>query len=380
MIPLSEPVLQGRELEYVTDCLRSGWVSSNGEYIARFEQALVDFLGVKHAVACNCGTSALHVSLILQGVQTGDEVIVPAVTFIAPVNAVRYVGAFPVFVDCDEYCGIDVEGVRRFLDAECVERGGVTVNAKTGRRVAAIVPVHVFGTSADMDPICSLAREHSLAVVEDASEALGSRYKGRMCGALAPIACLSFNGNKIVTSGGGGAILTDDDGLAAGARSLTTQAKEAGIEYLHHQIGYNYRMNNILAALGLAQMETLDERLAIKRENFARYEEALGPDGAVRLLGQPAWSEANRWFYAYTCADAKAKDELLRACIAADIQARPLWYPNHRQQPYTCMQDYEVNRANWFYDRLVNLPCSVTLTRDEIARVASLIESARSTD
>ena len=378
MIPLSEPVLQGRELEYVSDCLRSGWVSSNGEYIARFEEAIANYVGVKHAVACNCGTSALHVSLLLAGVGAGDEVIVPAVTFIAPVNAVRYVGAFPVFVDCDEYCGIDVDGIRRFLAEECTVVDGVTVNGASGRRVAAIIPVHVFGTAADMDPILGLALENGLSVVEDASEALGSRYKGTMCGALAPMACLSFNGNKIVTSGGGGAILTDDDALAEGARSLTTQAKEAGIEYLHHRIGYNYRMNNVLAALGLAQMETIDERLATKRRNFALYEQALGAAGATLLLGQPAWSEANRWFYAYTCADAAAKDELLKACIAAGIQARPLWYPNNLQRPYVDMQAYRVERAPWFYDRLVNLPCSVTLTQDEIAQVAAVIEATHS--
>ena len=229
----------------------------------------------------------------------------PAVTFIAPVNAVRYVGAFPVFIDCDEYCSIDVDGSAP-LPRRGVHRGrwGRRSTAATGRRVAAIIPVHVFGTSADMDAILDLAGEHDLAVIEDASEALGSAYKGRMCGGLAPIACLSFNGNKIVTSGGGGAILTDDDALAEGARYLTTQAKEAGIEYVHHGVGYNYRMNNVLAALGLAQLETIDERLATKRENFALYEQALGPAGASRLLRQPEWSDANRWFYAYLCADA----------------------------------------------------------------------------
>ena len=377
MIPLSEPVLQGRELEYVTDCLRSGWVSSNGAYIGRFESALADYLGVRNAVACNCGTSALHVSLILSGVRADDEVIVPAVTFIAPVNAVRYAGAFPVFIDCDEYCCIDVDGIRSFLAEECAVIDGTTINRRSGRRVAAIIPVHVFGTSADMDTIIELARENGLAVVEDASEALGSRYKGRMCGALAPVACLSFNGNKIVTSGGGGAILTDDDALADGARSLSTQAKEAGIEYLHHRVGYNYRMNNVLAALGLAQLETIDDRLTAKRNNFALYEQALATARVGELLGQPEWSDANRWFYAYTCVDAKAKDDLLNASLAAGIQARPLWYPNHLQRPYAQMQAYRVDRAQWFYDRVVNLPCSVTLTPDEISQVAKVIEATQ---
>ena len=377
MIPLCEPVLQGREREYVIDCLSSGWVSSNGEYITRFEREIADYVGVEHVVACNCGTSALHVSLILAGVRADEEVIVPAITFIAPINAVRYVAAFPVFVDCDKYCCIDVDGVQRFLAEECTMVDGATVNKKSGRRVAAIVPVHVFGTAADMDPILELARENHLAVVEDASEALGSRYKDRMCGALAPMACLSFNGNKIVTSGGGGAILTDDDELARIARYLTTQAKEPGIEYVHHAVGYNYRMNNVLAAIGLAQMETIEERLATKRGNFALYEQALGAAGASRLLGQPEWSEANRWFYAYMCTDAKAKDELLRACITADIQARPLWYPNHLQRPNVDMEVCGIERAPWFYDRLVNLPCSVSITPEEITRIAEVIDVTR---
>lgn len=376
MIPLSEPALQGRELEYVTDCLKSGWVSSNGEYIERFERALAAYVGVDHAVACSCGTSALHVSLILAGVRADDEVIVPAVTFIAPINAVRYVGAFPVFIDCDEYCGMDVAAVRRFLAEECTAIEGAAFNKTTGRRISAIMPVDVFGTPVDMDAILDLARDHNLAVIEDASEALGSVYKGRRCGGLAPIGCLSFNGNKIVTSGGGGAILTNDDTIAREARYLTTQAKEDGIEYIHHNVGYNYRMNNVLAALGLAQLETIEERLAKKRESFALYEEALGPVGASRLVQQPARSDSNRWFYAFTCADASAKDELLRACIEADIQARPLWYPNHLQAPYRNMQSYRIERAVWFYERLVNLPCSVTLTQDDIARVVEVIETS----
>lgn len=380
MIPLSEPFLGGRELEYITRCLTTRWISANGEFVWEMEKVLASYLGVKHVVACNSGTSAIHISLMLSGVQPDDEVIVPTVTFVAPVNAVRYLHAWPVFVDCDEYCNMDVEGVRSFLAEGCLVRDGVLTNRTTGRRVSAIVPVHVFGTSADMDPIMALATEYGLAVVEDASESLGSRYKGRMCGHLAPISCLSFNGNKIVTSGGGGAILTDDDALATGARYLTTQAKEDGIEYLHHAVGYNYRMNNVLAALGLAQLETIAERLAVKRRNLSLYEQALGPARAARLLGQPAWSDANRWFYAYVCEDATAKEKLLRDCIAAGVQARPLWYPNNLQSPYVDMQAYEVERAGWFYDRVVNLPCSVTLTGDDISTVAAVIVASEEKD
>jgi perosamine synthetase len=373
MIPLSEPAIQGRELEYVSECLRTAWVSSSGEFVLRFERAVAEYIGVRHAVACDCGTSALHVSLLLSGIQQDDEVLVPAVTFIAPVNAVRYLNAWPVFVDCDDYCCLDVAAARRFLEEECSREGDSTVNRRTGRRVSAIVPVHVFGTPADMGELHALASDHSLAVIEDASEALGSTYKGQMCGSLATLACLSFNGNKIVTSGGGGAILTDDDGLAAQARYLTTQAKEPGIEYIHHTVGYNYRMNNVLAAVGLAQLETIEERLAAKRGNFRAYADALGPGLAGRLLDQPAWSDANRWFYAYICEDAAEKTELLDACADAGIQARPLWYPNHLQRPYLDMEAYHIERAVWFYDRLVNLPCSVTLTAEEVETVAAVV-------
>ncbi len=294
---------------------------------------LADYIGVKHAVACNCGTSAIHISLMLSGVQPGDEVIVPTVTFIAPVNAVRYVDAWPVFVDCDEYCNLDVEAVRRFLAEECTVRDGRDDQSRSrAGGVAAIVPVHVFGTSVDMDPLLELAAEYGLAVVEDASESLGSLYKGRKCGGLAPIGCLSFNGNKIVTTGGGGAILTNDDAVARQARYLTTQAKEDGVEYIHNSVGYNYRMNNVLAAIGLAQLETLDERARHQARQLRPVRAGLGSGSA--LLQQPAWSEANRWFYGFLCSSADAKARLMAACAAADIQVRPLWYPNHLQKPY----------------------------------------------
>jgi perosamine synthetase len=372
MIPLCEPYLTERELAYVGDCVTSTWISSNGEYITRFEAGLAEYLGAKHVVACNCGTSAIHIALALAGVKPGDEVLVPTVTFIAPVNAVRYAGAFPVFLDCDEYCNLDVQSVRDFLREECAIRDGVTVNKQTARPVTALIPVHVFGTSVDMDPLAELAEEYRLALVEDASESLGSTYKGRKCGALAPIACLSFNGNKIVTSGGGGAIVTNDDTVAKQARYLTTQAKEPGIEYIHNAVGYNYRMNNLLAALGLAQFESLEERLAKKRGNLALYEQALGAD---RFLQQPAWSDSNRWFYGFLCADKAEKTSLLGACAAADIQVRPLWYPNHLQRPYLDAQAYRIEAALDYYDRLVNLPCSVGLTEDQLATVVSVVKS-----
>ena len=345
MIPLSEPALQGKELEYVTDCIESGWISSNGEYIGRMEEALADYLGVEHVVACNCGTSALHISLILAGVQPEDEVIVPTVTFIAPVNAVRYVGAWPVFLDCDEYCNMDVAALRRFLAEECEQRDGVPstevpdgVSQRSFR----------FTCSAPRPTWMPSWRRRTLSTWRSSKTPARRSVRCTRAGSAAAslaIGCLSFNGNKIVTSGGGGAILTNDEAVAKQARYLTTQAKEDGIEYIHHAVGYNYRMNNVLAAFGLAQLETLTERIAVKRNNFALYEQALGPG---RLLQQPEWSDANRWFYAYLCSDADAKERVIGACIEAGIQVRPLWFPNHLQRPYVDCQAYQIDNAHRF--------------------------------
>jgi perosamine synthetase len=347
-------------------------VSSSGDYVTKFERALCDYIGAKHAVACNCGTSAIHIGLLLSGVRADDEVIVPTVTFIAPVNAARYVGAWPVFVDCDDFCNIDVEGIRRFLVEKCSIRNGSVINRGTGRRVSAVIPVHVFGTPVDMDPLMDLAREYGLAIVEDASESLGSTYKGRQSGGLAPIGCLSFNGNKIVTSGGGGALITNDDEIARQARYLTTQAKDAGIEYIHQAVGYNYRMNNVLAALGLAQLETLQSRLDRKKKNFALYEASLGEE---RFVQQKSDCDSNRWFYGFLARDPEAKARIVDQCTKEDIQVRPLWYPNHLQTPYADMESYEITRAMEMYDRVINLPCSVTLKAEEIDRVVAVIQA-----
>ncbi len=371
MIPLSEPTLGQHELEYITRCIATKWISANGEYVWRMEEILADYIGVKHAVACNCGTSAIHISLMLSGVQPGDEVIVPAVTFIAPVNAVRYVDAWPVFVDCDQYCNLDVEAVRRFLAEECTVRDGRTTNRSSGRRLAAIVPVHVFGTSVDMDPLLELAAEYGLAVVEDASESLGSLYKGRKCGGLAAIGCLSFNGNKIVTTGGGGAILTNDDEVARQARYLTTQAKEDGVEYIHNSVGYNYRMNNVLAAIGLAQLENLGRAHRDQARQLRPVRAGAGsgaPGAAARVeRGEPLVLRV-------PLLQRRHQARLLAACAAADVQVRPLWYPNHLQKPYLDMQAYQISNAPRFYDTLLNLPCSLSLTPEQIADVVALID------
>jgi aminotransferase in exopolysaccharide biosynthesis len=373
MISLSVPSLKGNELKYVKECLDREWISSVGQYVDTFEHDVADYLGARHAIACVNGTAALHISLLLAGVKPDDEVIVPTITFIAPVNTVTYLGAQPVFMDCDRYCTLDTDKVREFIETECQFDHGVTMNKKTGRRIAAIIPVHVFGTPVDMDPLLQLAEKHNLAVIEDASESLGSDYKGKKTGTLGTLGCLSFNGNKIITTGAGGMIITNDESMAKKAKYLTTQAKEEGIEYIHNEVGHNYRLANVLAAIGVAQMETLETYIAIKRRNFDLYK-ALLSDTDYTLLDDPPYGQTNKWFYAALCKHKEERKLLLEHLSSKGIQARPLWFLNHLQKPYKHCEAYRIDTSPDLYDRLVNIPCSVSLTEREIREVVAAMK------
>ena len=257
-IPLSVPEIRGNEWRYVKECLDTNWVSSVGAYVDRFEQMVAQQAETKHAVATVNGTAALHVALMVAGVQPEDEVLVSTLTFIAPVNAIRYVGAWPVFIDAEPtYWQMDPARVVEFLEQGCRWNDGALYNRRTGRRVTAVIPVHILGHPVDIDPIMAVARKFGLKVIEDATEGLGATYKGRSLGCLGDIACFSFNGNKIITTGGGGMIVTDNEEWARKAKYLTTQAKDDPIEYVHGEVGYNYRLTNLLAAVGCAQMEQL---------------------------------------------------------------------------------------------------------------------------
>jgi aminotransferase in exopolysaccharide biosynthesis len=373
MIPLSAPSLKGNEWKYVKECLETEWVSSAGTYVDTFEKNVADYLGARYAVACVNGTAALHISLLLAEVKPNDEVIVPTVTFIAPVNAVHYIGAEPLFMDCDDYCTIDIDKTKEFLETHCAFKKGITVNKKTNRRIAAVIPVHVFGIPVNMDPLLELARHYNIAVIEDATESLGSEYKGKKTGTFGKLGCLSFNGNKIITTGGGGMIVTDHDDLAKRARYLTTQAKEDGMEYIHNEIGLNYRMVNVLAAIGVAQLEEIDSYIALKRKNFNLYKKALS-DTPLTLLDEPAYAHSNKWFYAVLCRDTKEKNLVLEHLNRKGVQARPLWFLNHLQKPYAHCQAYAIEKAPHMYDTLINIPCSVSLTENEIREVVKAMK------
>lgn len=383
IIPLSPPCFQGNERAYVTECIDTAWVSSAGRFVDRFESELAAYIGASDAVACVNGTAALHVSLMLLGVQPDDEVIVPTLTFIAPVNAVRYVGAHPVFMDCDAFLNLDVEKVAQFCAEECEQTPRGLVNRRTQRRIAALVVVHVFGHPAAMQPLMELAARYHLPIIEDATESLGSVYTNwdgarRSTGTIGAFGCFSFNGNKIITSGGGGMLVAQDAAAVQRARYLTTQAKDDAFFFRHDAVGYNYRLTNLQAAVGVAQLEQLSEFVRIKRANFFKYEEGLRGIAGIRCIGEPAYAESNFWHYAVIAEDHQGvpvRDGLLEHLRAEQIEARPVWRLNHRQVPYQQSQAYHIERAPWFEARVLNVPCGVGLCDDDIQRVIQAIRS-----
>jgi len=374
-IPLSVPELRGNEWKYVQECLDTGWVSSAGSFVTRFETELAAYTGARFAVACVNGTAALHVALQILGVEPGDEVIVPTLTFIATVNAVRYLGAVPVFMDCDPFYNLDPDKTAAFLREETELRDGACVNRSTGRRVAAVVAVHVFGNAADLDALVGLCRERKLAVLEDATESLGTRYRdGRHTGTLGDIGCFSFNGNKIITTGGGGMIVTASAEHAARARYLTTQAKDDEVRYLHHEVGYNYRLTNVQAAIGVAQLELLPEFLDAKRRHRARYAAGLAGIAGLALAAMPPYADNNHWLHALQIDAARYgrdRDTLLAQLQAHGIQTRPVWHLNHLQKPYQRCQAYRIETAPRLLETTLTIPSSVGLRDQDIDFVVS---------
>ena len=379
-IPNAEPCLRGNEWRYVKECLDTNWVSSVGPFVERFERDVAAYTGVRHAVATVNGTAALHVALLLAGVRPGDEVLVPTLTFIATANAVRYCGADPVFMDSEAATWtMDPEKVEDFLRRECDTRGGEVIDRATGRRVSTLLPVHLYGHPADLDALEDLTRRWPLALVVDAAEALGARYKGVRVGARGVAACLSFNGNKIITSGGGGMVLTDDEARAQRARRLTTQAREPGPEWIHREVGFNYRLSNLHAALGVAQLEQLDEFVEDKRATAQAYSKAFAALDGVTPLEEASWAYSTYWMYSVLLGPSWGD---VRSLIARTneqgIQLRPLWRPLHRQPAFAGCRAHRIEIADGLYDRGVSLPCSVGITPDERDAVVGALAGARS--
>jgi perosamine synthetase len=378
-IPLCVPEIRGNEWNYVRECLDTGWVSSAGRFVERFEGAVAKAVGAQHAVATVNGTSALHVGLLLAGVEPDDEVLVSTLTFIAPVNAIRYVGAWPVFVDARESdWQMDPNRLAAFLRQECERTGQGLVNRQSGRRVRAILPVHILGHLVDMDPIRELAREFRIPVIEDATEALGAWYRGRAAGRIGQIGCFSFNGNKLITTGGGGMIVTDNDEWAARARYLTTQAKDDPVEYVHGAVGYNYRLTNVQAALGVAQMEQLEDYIEAKRRIARAYDEALAGVSGITPLKEPPGSFSTFWMYTVRVDASRfglESRELLARLEESGIQTRPIWQPIHMSVPHRSEPPAECPISEALHREALSLPCSVGLSSEDQETVVRAIEA-----
>jgi perosamine synthetase len=359
-ITLHRPVFEGNEKQYLIDCIDSNFVSSVGAKVTEFEQQIAAFTGAKYAIATVNGTAALHVALQLVGVQRDDEVITQALTFIATCNALSYAGAHPVFVDVDrDTLGLSPIALRQFLASHAEMREGRAVNKSTGRRLTACVPMHTFGFPCHIEEIVSICDEYGIAVVEDAAESLGSYVGRRHTGTFGKLATLSFNGNKVITTGGGGMIITDDAALAVHAKHLTTTAKVPHpFEFVHDEVGYNYRLPNLNAALGCAQMERLPEMLAVKAEVARRYAEFFESVG-VAFMRAPTGTTANYWLNAIVLDSLQERDVFLEFTNSRGVMTRPIWRLMTRLAMFShCQHDGLVNSL-WLEDRVVNIPSSV---------------------
>lgn len=383
-IGLCVPYLGGREAEYLAECIATNYVSSVGPFVARFERAIADYVGTRFAVAAVNGTAALHLALLAVGVKPDDEVLVSTLSFIAPANAVRYCGAWPVFIDAEiQHWQMNPAAVAEFLEDRCVVREGLTVNVTTGRIVRAIVPVHILGHPVDMDLILELSRRYGLSVVEDATESLGARYRGRQVGTLGDIACLSFNGNKLITTGGGGMVITNNRKFAECCAYLSTQAKDDPIEYVHRAVGFNYRLTNIPAALGCAQMERIDDHIAAKRRIALRYASDLRAIPGLRPQAEATWAESIWWMTTIRVDREEyglKSREVMHALQQRGIATRPLWQPLHRSPAHTAAVESNPSPcpiAERLASEALSLPSSVGLTESEQEKVVSALVDIR---
>jgi len=380
LIPLSEPSINGNEWDYVKDCLDTNWVSSVGSYVDRFEQMVADFVGARHAVATVNGTAALHIALLMANIEPDDEVLVSTLSFIAPANAIRYAGAWPVLIDAEPvYWQMDPQKLTDFLKLECAWTNGALRNKSTGKRVRAVLPVHILGHPCEMDPIIQIAREFDLRIIEDATESLGAHYRDSMVGHLGDVACFSFNGNKIMTTGGGGMIVTDNEAWAARGRYLTTQAKDDPIEYLHNEVGYNYRLPNVLAALGCAQMEQLPAFIEKRRSVASAYTAAFESVSGLTPMSEAPWARSIFWLYTALIDDAEFgldSRALMKRLAEAGIQSRPLWLPLHLSPINKDLQTYGGDVAARIQRQALSLPSSASLTESDQHAVIEAVTSS----
>lgn len=384
-IPLSVPNFTGKELEYVMKAVEEEWVSTEGVFVTEFEAKIAKHLKIQKATACQSGTAALHLALRLSGVGLGDEVIVPTLTFIAAVNPVKYQGAEPVFMDCDDTLNMDLDKLEEFCENQCFLTAKGLLNKKSKRFIKALVIVHVFGNITHMERVMKIAKKYNLIVIEDATEALGSscttgKYSGKFAGTIGDFGAYSFNGNKIITSGGGGMLVAKDIALTEKAKYLSTQAKDNSIYYIHDSIGYNYRMTNLQAALGVAQLEKLERFIKIKTQNYKLYKMQIEDIDGLTLLDFNAGTKSNYWFYSLVIDKEKyglGRDNLMCKLSEKGIQTRPIWGLIHEQKPYLNNESYKIEKAKYWVNRVLNIPCSTNLARGDILTIINALKSLK---
>ncbi len=382
MIPLSVPNFEGNEEKYALDAVSQGWVSTGGAYVDQFEKKIADYTNTPIAAACQSGTAALHLSLIECQVGREDMVIVPTLTFIAAVNPVSYIHAEPIFMDCDDSLCMDPQKLKKFCEEECEFIEGKLLYKKNGKHIKAMIIVHVFGNLADMEALMEIAKYFRIKVIEDATEALGSIfesgiYKGRMAGTIGDFGAYSFNGNKIITTGGGGAVVSNDKKAMQHLKYLSTQAKDDAHFYVHNEIGYNYRMTNVQAALGVAQMEELEEFIQRKNNNFELYAALLKDCDNGFLLPFKEKIRANKWFYSFVINKEVCKKQVKEYIMELQeqgIQTRPIWGLIHDQKPYKACVSYKIDKAKYYSERIINIPCSTSITAKDIEEVCAKIK------
>lgn len=380
-IPLSVPNFGAREAALAGEAITSGWVSTSGGKVTEFEQALADYVHMPRAVACNAGSSALHLAAMAAGITRGDEVIVPTLTFIAAVSPLtRYMGAEPIFIGCDDSLCIDPDAVEAFCAGHCELRDGKLYNKATGAHVKALEVVHVFGNLGDMERLTEIAQKYHLILIEDATEALGTRFTagkfaGKFAGTVGDIGCYSFNGNKIITTGAGGAVVSNHPDWAEHAKHLSTQAKTDLLQFLHDEVGYNYRMTNVQACLGIAQLERLEAFIAHKKALYDHYVEKLDGVKGLRILPfREDCTRSNHWFFSlYVKDSALDRDTIIEKLQAQGIQTRPVWALIHEQADYPRNEAYALDKALDYRKYIVNLPCSTNLSMEDCDRVIDAV-------
>ena len=373
-INLHAPLFKGNELKYISKCIKTTWLSSSGNYVKEFEKKIITFTGSKNAVSCINGTAALQVSLRLLGLKPNHEVIVPTITFIAPVNAIRYFSAQPIFMDVDKHGNIDPKKTIEFIKEKTFYKNGKTYNKKTKKIISILIAVHVFGNPADLDDLVKICKKRNIKILEDASESLGSfyskgKFKGKHTGTIGDLGCISFNINKIITSGGGGIILCKNKKISEKIRYLVNQAKNDNINFIHDEIGYNYGLSNINAAIGCAQIENIKKILILKRNLNLIYKEEFSNKTTYSILEEPIYSRSNYWINIVDLKTLNKKKNFLKTLLKNNIEARPVWKCNHLQKPYIDCETYKIDEALKIENNYLCLPSSYFLKKKKINKI-----------